>query len=68
MSISVIDSRIFRNTFGTPAIRDVFSDESYVQKLVEVENALARAQARVGVIPQEAASAISESFIKFRVE
>lgn len=64
MAVSVLDSRIFRNTFGTQAIRDVFSDEAYAKRLVEVESALARAEAKMGVIPHEAGNAITESLSK----
>lgn len=68
MAVSVIDSRIFQNTFGTPAIRDIFSDEAYARALIEVEAALARAEAKVGVIPAEAGNAISESLAKAPID
>ncbi|MBP2335003.1 3-carboxy-cis,cis-muconate cycloisomerase [Saccharothrix coeruleofusca] len=58
---TVFDSLLFRDMFGTPEMREVFSDESYVDELVRVEVALARVQARVGIIPQEAARAIAAS-------
>ncbi|KAK3200097.1 hypothetical protein Dsin_023512 [Dipteronia sinensis] len=62
MAVSAIDSRLFRNLFGTQEIRDVFSDESYTQCMIETEAALARAQSKTGVIPTEAGSTITESF------
>lgn len=68
MAVSVLDSRIFRNTFGTQAIREVFSDESYVKMLIEVESALARAEAKVGVIPADAGSTISSHLAKAQIE
>ena len=40
-------------------MRDVFADRSLIARYVEVEVALARAEARVGVIPQDAADAIA---------
>ena len=55
---SVLDSALFRNMFGTEAMREVFSDEALVRKYLVVEAALARAEAAVGVIPQAAAQAI----------
>ncbi|MDD0811335.1 3-carboxy-cis,cis-muconate cycloisomerase [Curvibacter sp. RS43] len=62
MSISsastVLDSILFRDAFGTPAMRAVFSDQALIGRYIEVEVALARAQARCGVIPAEAAQAI----------
>ena len=68
MSVSVLDSKIFRNTFGTPEIREIFSDEAYVKRLIEVEAALARAQAKVEVLPQAAAIAISDALAKASIE
>jgi 3-carboxy-cis,cis-muconate cycloisomerase len=47
--------------FGTAAMRDVFGDAAFLMRCVEVEAALARAQARVGLIPGEAAEAISHA-------
>jgi 3-carboxy-cis,cis-muconate cycloisomerase len=58
MPASVFDSAIFRDAFGTPAMRAVFADEALVARYVEVEVALATAEARAGVIPKEAAEAI----------
>lgn len=68
MAVSVLDSRIFQNSFGTPAIREIFSDEAYARHLVEVEAALARAQARLGVIPADAGPAISDSLSRARID
>lgn len=59
MNATAIDSRIFRNLFGTEEARQIFSDEAYVSRMIDVETALARAQAAVDVIPQEAAEAIT---------
>jgi 3-carboxy-cis,cis-muconate cycloisomerase len=61
MPSTVFDSSIFRDAFGTAAMRVIFSDQSVVSKYVEVEIALAAAQARIGVIPQHAADAIRRS-------
>ena len=61
MPSTVFDSAIFRDAFGSPAMRAVFADESVVAKYVEVEVALATAEAKVGVIPQDAADAIKRS-------
>ncbi len=58
-STTVLDSILFRDAFGTPAMREVFSDSSLIARYVEVEVALAKAEARCGVIPQEAADAIA---------
>jgi 3-carboxy-cis,cis-muconate cycloisomerase len=44
--------------FTTDAIREVFSDRACLQRMLDFEAALARAQARTGVIPASAASPI----------
>ena len=54
MASNVLDSVLFRDSFGTPAMRAVFDDRELVRKYVEVEVALAKAQARCGVIPEAA--------------
>ncbi|HUE47173.1 MAG TPA: adenylosuccinate lyase [Aestuariivirgaceae bacterium] len=55
----MIDSRVFRDLYGSADMRAVFADEAMVARWLEVEAALARAQARLGLIPQDAADAIS---------
>jgi 3-carboxy-cis,cis-muconate cycloisomerase len=44
--------------FGTAEMRGIFGDEALVGYYLEAEAALARAQGRMGVIPQDAAAAI----------
>jgi 3-carboxy-cis,cis-muconate cycloisomerase len=61
MAIGILDSAIFGDMFGTPAMRGVFSDDAFLARCVEVEAALARAQGRVGIIPAEAAEAIARA-------
>ena len=56
MPASAIDSTIFRNVFGDERVRQVWSDEYRTQKYLDFEGALARAQASIGLIPQEAAT------------
>lgn len=68
MAVSALDSRIFRNLFGTQQVRDIFTDEAYVRCLIEVEAALARAQAKEGVIPAEAGRAITDAFAHIAIE
>src|SRR6202030_2624872 len=58
MPASLIDSAVFRDIFSTEAMRRVFSDENRVQKYLDFEAALARAQARLGIIPKEAGEEI----------
>jgi 3-carboxy-cis,cis-muconate cycloisomerase len=56
---TVLDSILFRDAFGTPQMRAVFSDHALISRYVEVEVALARAEAHCGVIPPEAAEEIA---------
>ncbi len=58
MGTYVSDSRLFRDQFSTPRMREVFSDEATVRRWIEVEAALARVQARLGIIPEGAARVI----------
>jgi 3-carboxy-cis,cis-muconate cycloisomerase len=58
MPATAIDSAVFRNIFSTEAMRRVFSDENRVQKYLDFEAALARAQAQLGIIPRDAAEEI----------
>ncbi|WP_418138534.1 lyase family protein [Marinomonas sp. RS-M-Aa-14] len=61
MSSSIIDSKLFAPLFLSDAMNAVFSDKARVQSYVDVEAALARAQASVGMIPQAAADAINRT-------
>jgi 3-carboxy-cis,cis-muconate cycloisomerase len=58
-STTVLDSILFRDAFGTPEMREVFSDYRLVSRYAEVEIALAKAEARCGVIPAQAAEEIA---------
>ena len=58
MPSSIIDSTIFRDIFGSGEMRQVWSDENRTRKYLDIERALAVVQARLGVIPQEAADEI----------
>ncbi|MFE8152634.1 adenylosuccinate lyase family protein [Brenneria goodwinii] len=59
MASNVLDSILFRDSFGTPEMRAIFDDHELIRKYVEVEIALAKAQARCGVIPEAAAEEIA---------
>lgn len=60
MPSTVLDSDIFKDMFGTPEMRAVFSDDNLLKCYIEAEVALAVAQGRTGVIPQDAADAIAK--------
>ncbi len=59
MPAIVINSRLFGEMFGSERMRALFTDTALVQRYLDVEAALARAQGRIGVIPEPAAQAIS---------
>ncbi|HLW61166.1 MAG TPA: adenylosuccinate lyase family protein [bacterium] len=61
----LLDSRIYRDMFGTTEMRDIFTDRSLVQTWLDVEVALARAGAVADVIPLWAAEEIA---CKARIE
>src|SRR6266852_7630409 len=53
-----VSSGIFRDIFPTEPMRRIFADENRIQKYLDIEAALARAQARLGIIPQNACDEI----------
>ncbi|KAF2766075.1 beta carboxy-cis-cis-muconate lactonizing enzyme, cyloisomerase, CLME2 [Teratosphaeria nubilosa] len=55
---TVIDSQIFGNVFSTPEIKAIWSDKQRTTYFLDFEAALARAQAKLGIIPQKAADEI----------
>jgi 3-carboxy-cis,cis-muconate cycloisomerase len=61
MTIGMLGSSLFGDMFGTAAMRDAFGELAFLARCAEVEAALARAQARLGIVPAEAATAISEA-------
>ena len=61
MPSTVYDSLLYRDAFGTPAMRAIFSDENFIAAAAKVEIAIARVQGRLGVIPADAAAAIEKA-------
>ncbi len=68
MTIGVLQSTLFGDMFGTAAMRAVFGEAAFLGRCIEVEAALARAQARLGIIPAEAAEAISAAAARLAAE
>ena len=58
MSTNPADGTILGTLYGTDAMRAVFDEATYFQRMLDVEAALARAQAKLGIIPADAAQAI----------
>ena len=53
------DGPILGALYGSDAMRAVFDEAAFFRRMLEVEAALARVQGRLGIIPVEAAAAIS---------
>lgn len=54
-----VSESLLRPLFGDPAVDALFDDRARLQAMLDVEAALARAQARCGVIPASAAEPIA---------
>ena len=59
MSVHVIDSPFFRDLFGSSEMRSVFDSQNLLQKWLDFEAALARAEAQLDLIPEQAAAEIT---------
>jgi adenylosuccinate lyase len=61
MPTHIIDSVFFRDLYGTAAMRAVFDDRALLQRWLDAEAALARAEAELGLIPRAAAREIARA-------
>ena len=68
MGSTVFDSVLFRDMFGTTEMRAVFADDALIARYIEAEVALARAQARLGVVPKAAADAIEAAAHSIKID
>ena len=59
MPATVFDSDIFRDAFGSEAMRAIFDDRALVARCVEVEVVLAKVQGKLKLIPAAAAKTIA---------
>ena len=59
MSVNPADSVVLGGLFGSDEMRAVFDERGFVQKMLDVEAALARVEARLGIIPESAAQSIT---------
>ncbi len=66
--MSAYSSKIVKNFYGTEEMRQLFSDDSRIAHYVKIEIALAKAEARLGIIPQEAYETIVKSAPNFVVD
>ena len=58
MPVNPADSPILGTLYGSDAMRAVFDETRYFQRMLDVEAALAKVQGRLGIIPADAADAI----------
>lgn len=58
--VSVFDMRLLADSWSSAEMRAVFCEENRIQKWLDVEAALAKAQAKLGIIPQNAADEIAK--------
>ncbi len=56
MPVSVFDMQSLQHLWCTDEVRAIFGEENRVQKWLDVEAALASAQADMGIIPRDAAA------------
>jgi 3-carboxy-cis,cis-muconate cycloisomerase len=59
VTVNPADSLLYAGLFGTDEMRAVFNEKGFVQRMLDVEAALARVEARLGIVPDEAAKAIT---------
>lgn len=59
MAVHLMDTTLFNDSVGTATMRRIFNERAMLQNWMDVEVALARAQAAMGMIPAQAAEQIS---------
>ncbi|MGQ0675941.1 MAG: class-II fumarase/aspartase family protein, partial [Rhodospirillales bacterium] len=59
MATNPADGTVLGTLYGSDAMRAVFAERQWLQYMLDVEVALARAQARLGIVPDSAARAIA---------
>lgn len=63
----IFDNPLYEPLLGDPQMAELFSPDAEIATMIEVERALARAQAKVGLIPADAATLIDDSLRDIRV-
>lgn len=68
ISCHPIDMLLYRDEYGTPEMRTIFSEENLVKKWLLVDAAIAEVEAELGIIPPKAAEEIkkkaTEDYVK----
>ncbi|AVV32318.1 3-carboxy-cis,cis-muconate cycloisomerase [Halomonas sp. SF2003] len=68
MTASITDSQLFAPLFHSEAMQAVFNDEARVTAMLQAEAALARAQARLDIIPAQAGQQIDDAAREMSVD
>jgi adenylosuccinate lyase len=58
--VHLMDAPLFKGLTTTPAMREIFDADAWLQAWLDVEAALAEAQAEIGMVPAASAKAIRE--------
>ena len=66
--LSFVDSPLFGASFVPAEMRGIFGHDAFLRRCVETEVALARAQARLGIIPEVAAQGIAAAAAAYRFD
>jgi 3-carboxy-cis,cis-muconate cycloisomerase len=61
MPVNPADGPVLGTLYGSDAMRAVFAEQKYFQRMLDVEAALARVQAKLGIIPAQAGEAITRA-------
>ena len=61
MPSTAVESALLGDLFSTAAMRRIFSDENRIRHCLAIEAALARVEARLGIIPDNAAAEIARN-------
>lgn len=62
MSMHIFDSAIFKNSWSTPELRELFDDKALIKGWVEIMLVLAESEAAYGLIPGAAAEQLAEVY------
>jgi 3-carboxy-cis,cis-muconate cycloisomerase len=68
LSVNPADGPVLSVLYGTDAMRGIIGERAFLARMLDVEAALARAQARLGIIPEEAAAAITENAVLDKID
>ncbi|MBV9248324.1 MAG: 3-carboxy-cis,cis-muconate cycloisomerase, partial [Acetobacteraceae bacterium] len=61
MPVNPADGPVLGTLYGSDAMRAIFDERAYFQRMLDVQAALARVQARLGIIPADAAEPIAKA-------